>query len=172
MTPTFLCTGESFFSSRIQYLLLQYRTPLVSNGSLCGQNHCFFPLRNGFQSVDRTIFPVKNGSLSMDMNSNYFPFRNGPLCGPNHFFPLKERVSSADRTVFFPQRKVRSVDRTILFPKDTVHSVWTEPFYSIKERFSSCGQNHSFLLKVHKRENFLGSDFDSCTFSQLVMHKC
>jgi hypothetical protein len=28
------------------------------------------------------------------------------------------------------------------------------------------------LLKVHKRENFLGSDFEICTFSQLVMHKC
>ncbi len=27
-------------------------------------------------------------------------------------------------------------------------------------------------LKVHKRENFLGFDFEICTFSQLVMHKC
>ncbi len=27
-------------------------------------------------------------------------------------------------------------------------------------------------LKVHKRENFLGSDFEICTFLQLVMHKC
>ncbi len=27
-------------------------------------------------------------------------------------------------------------------------------------------------LKVHKRENFLGFDFEICTFLQLVMHKC
>ncbi len=27
------------------------------------------------------------------------------------------------------------------------------------------------VLKVHKRENFLGSDFEICTFSLLVMHK-
>ncbi len=27
-------------------------------------------------------------------------------------------------------------------------------------------------LKVHKRENFLGSDIEICSFSQLVMHKC
>ncbi len=27
-------------------------------------------------------------------------------------------------------------------------------------------------LKVHKRETFLGFDFEICTFSQLVMHKC
>jgi hypothetical protein len=27
-------------------------------------------------------------------------------------------------------------------------------------------------LKVHKRENFLGSDIEICTFSLLVMHKC
>ncbi len=28
------------------------------------------------------------------------------------------------------------------------------------------------LLKVHKRENFLGFDFEICTFLYLVMHKC
>jgi hypothetical protein len=27
-------------------------------------------------------------------------------------------------------------------------------------------------LKVHKRENFLGFDFEICTFSLLVMPKC
>ncbi len=27
-------------------------------------------------------------------------------------------------------------------------------------------------LKVHKRENFLGSDIEMCTFSQLVIQKC
>ena len=27
-------------------------------------------------------------------------------------------------------------------------------------------------LKVHNHDNFLGSDFEICTFSQLVMHKC
>jgi hypothetical protein len=34
---------------------------------------------------------------------------------------------------------------------------------------SESGSNH---LKVHKRENFLGFDFEICTFSLLVMPKC
>ncbi len=32
--------------------------------------------------------------------------------------------------------------------------------------------NISALLKVHKREKFLGSDIEICTFSELVMQKC
>ncbi len=37
-----------------------------------------------------------------------------------------------------------------------------------------CLQNGSSFehLKVHKRENFLGFDFEICTFSLLVMPKC
>ncbi len=37
---------------------------------------------------------------------------------------------------------------------------------------SPCGDCPFHALKVHKRENFLSSDFEICTFSQLVMHKC
>jgi hypothetical protein len=32
-------------------------------------------------------------------------------------------------------------------------------------------QKISFLLKVHKNENFFGFDFEFCTISLLVMHK-
>ncbi len=45
------------------------------------------------------------------------------------------------------------------------------PFISLAHILKVRSYTNTLLLKVPKRENFLGSDIEICSFSQLVMHK-